>query len=180
MSYYTGQGDYYSGKGDPGLFSSIAHIVGGVAKTVGSVLPGPIGGIASTIGRTLAPSKPSTSLAVPSAVPTIRGPGALPVPGFSGTVQRVLPGGATGYAGCYPGYHLNKTDHYNRTGFVAAGSTCVKNRRMNPANPKALRRAIRRERAFIGLARRTLKGTGYTIKKTGTYARKTTRRRRAA
>lgn len=43
----------------------------------------------------------------------------------------------------------------------------VKRRTMNPANPKALRRAIRRLDGFTGLANRTLKGTGYAIKRTG-------------
>jgi hypothetical protein len=38
-----------------------------------------------------------------------------------------------------------------------------KRRRMNVANPKALRRAIRREQGFVKLARRALKGTGYRI-----------------
>lgn len=34
---------------------------------------------------------------------------------------------------------------------------------MNPANPKALRRALRREARFIHLAQATLRGTGYHI-----------------
>jgi hypothetical protein len=38
-----------------------------------------------------------------------------------------------------------------------------KRRRMNVTNPKALRRAIRRQTGFVKLARRALKGTGYTI-----------------
>lgn len=38
-----------------------------------------------------------------------------------------------------------------------------KRRRINPANPKALRRAIRRQDGFVKLARRALKGSGYTI-----------------
>ncbi len=40
-------------------------------------------------------------------------------------------------------------------------------RRMNPANPKALRRAIRRQAGFIKLAQRTLRGSGFTVKRTG-------------
>ena len=36
-------------------------------------------------------------------------------------------------------------------------------KRMNVANPKALRRAIRRQAGFVKLARRALKGSGYTI-----------------
>lgn len=36
-------------------------------------------------------------------------------------------------------------------------------RRINPANPKALRRAIRRQEGFVKLARKALKGTKYRI-----------------
>jgi hypothetical protein len=52
------------------------------------------------------------------------------------------------------------------------GGGSGKRRRMNPANAKALRRAIRREQAFIKLARRSLKGTGITIGRTASFARK--------
>lgn len=38
-----------------------------------------------------------------------------------------------------------------------------KYRRMNVANPKALRRAIRRQAGFVKLARKALRGTGYSI-----------------
>jgi len=40
-------------------------------------------------------------------------------------------------------------------------------KRMNVANPKALRRAIRRTDGFVKLARKTLKGTGFTIARRG-------------
>jgi hypothetical protein len=42
-----------------------------------------------------------------------------------------------------------------------------KRRRINPANPKALRRAIRRQEGFVKLARKALKGTGYKISRAG-------------
>lgn len=42
-------------------------------------------------------------------------------------------------------------------------ATGRKRPRMNPANPRALRRAIRRQDGFVKLARRALKGSGYTI-----------------
>lgn len=48
-----------------------------------------------------------------------------------------------------------------------------KRRRMNPGNAKALRRAIRREEAFVNLAKRSLKGTKYQI-----TTRTSSRRRR--
>jgi len=39
----------------------------------------------------------------------------------------------------------------------------VKNRKMNPLNPRALRRANARQVAAVRLMRRTLRGTGYNI-----------------
>ncbi len=42
-----------------------------------------------------------------------------------------------------------------RAGYVAPRSKCVRNRSMNPANARALRRALRREEQFVRLARRT-------------------------
>jgi len=76
--------------------------------------------------------------------------------------------------GAPAGYHLNKSYSYARG--MPAGSFYVKNRRMNPANPRALRRGIRREKAFIQLARHVLKGTGISVSRKS-FARKTTRRR---
>lgn len=58
--------------------------------------------------------------------------------------------------GCCPtGYHLAKD----------GSGRCVRNRRMNPANPKALRRAMRRTDGFVKLAKRALKGTGYAVRR---------------
>lgn len=81
----------------------------------------------------------------------------VPTPGVSGAIQRLLPGGATGYqtangAAAPPlpnisvgGYHPNKTGYFLKDGtYVAPGTRMVKNRRMNPLNPKALRKAITR------------------------------------
>jgi hypothetical protein len=46
--------------------------------------------------------------------------------------------------GCPSGYHPNKTGYYTQRGYVPKGSRCVKNRRRNPANPRANDRAISR------------------------------------
>lgn len=80
-------------------------------------------------------------------------PGGIPLPGGRALhPTRILPGGKPFITG--PG----------------------KRRRMNVANPKALKRAIRREQGFIKLARRTLKGTGYSISRRG-FAQKRRARR---
>lgn len=189
MSYYTGMGDYYSGKGDPGLFGFIRKGIGAVAGAIGGLVPGPVGAIAKGVSRIVTPRTPRPAAGVrsplvgaPSTMPVIQMPPSLqPTPGFVGAAQRALPGGATGFQTtpggnpCWPGYHLNKSRSY-ATG-AEPGSVCVKNRRMNPLNPKALRRAIRRQAGAITLMKRALKGSGYTFKRTGAPTRRRRRKR---
>ncbi len=54
------------------------------------------------------------------------------------------------------------------TGFA----TVEKRRRMNVANPKALRKAIRRTSGFVKLAKKALKGTGFRIVTKGSRSRR--------
>jgi len=54
------------------------------------------------------------------------------------------------------GYHPNKSGYYRKGAYIPKGSVCVKTRRINVANPRALRRAIRRAHGFAKLARRVL------------------------
>lgn len=61
----------------------------------------------------------------------------------------------------------------SRTKSAATTATGGRRRRMNVANPKALRRAIRREQGFVKLAKRSLKGTGYKIVTASSRAKKT-------
>lgn len=147
MGYYMA-GDYYAAGG---IFS----FIGKGLKTVGGFLPGPLGTVAGAIGGALDPTKKSAStpvpMTIPAAIPTIinRGGGTIqPKPGIAGMAERLIPGGSSGYE------------------FVGR-----KRRRLNVANPKALRRAIRRQQGFVKLARRALKGTGYTIASRGSRGR---------
>lgn len=46
---------------------------------------------------------------------------------------------------CPGGFHPNKSDYFTKSeGFIPEGTKCVKNRRRNPANPRALDRALSR------------------------------------
>ncbi len=73
-------------------------------------------------------------------------------PSLRGRISAILPGGDPGLMvegsptiGCASGYHPNRSEYFLRSGeFVARGSRCVKNRRRNPMNPRALSRAIAR------------------------------------
>ena len=64
---------------------------------------------------------------------------------------------------CLRGYHMNKSSYYVCTGDgstavrVPKGTACVKTRRMNVGNARALRRALRRAYGFEKLAMRTIK-----------------------
>lgn len=181
-SYMTANyGDNY-GYAAGGILSGIRSVVGAVTKVASKVLPGPVGAAAGAVSKVLGPSRAvgPPMIQTPPPLPQV------PAPGPVAAVQRFVPGGATGYmpAPLYRGYHYNKAlMRYERA--LAEGrmhqdprseprvkNPVVKNRRMNPANPRALRRAIRREQAFVALAKRTLKGTGITVKRSSSFARK--------
>jgi hypothetical protein len=157
MSYYMA-GDFYRGAvGDPFLGGLIPALGGLIKLGVRKLLPravGAAGAVATGVALARPPVAPPTGIPLPG--PFRAHPGALLPGGRPFITREVAPGG-----GCPPGFHLNKARSY-RFG-MEAGSYCVRNRRMNPANPRALRRSIRRERGFIALARRTLRGTGITI-----------------
>jgi len=85
----------------------------------------------------------------PQAFLPARVPGQGRLPPFTATGPGVLPmGGIQGY-GAPSGYHLAKD----------GSGKLVRNRRMNIANPRALRRAMRRVQGFEKLARRTISFT---------------------
>lgn len=139
-------GDYMGGyRGDPGFFSKLLKIGG---KIVGSFLG--LGGTAPAPTYAAPPPPPvyrpaGMSFGGPRGLvigAPARGAGLLPA-------QRPVPRQVT------PGMAGPRLDP--RTGLP------MKRKRMNPANPKALRRAIRRQSGFVKLARRALKGSGYQI-----------------
>lgn len=140
--------------GDPGLFGFLK----GVAKTAGSFLTGgPVAAVSTAAnlitGRRATPRVPTGSIGFAQ-----QGPGqrVVPAPGPRAAIQRALPFGQTGLMverngavgtklACPGGFHPNKASYFLRDGtFVPEGSRCVKNRRRNPMNPRALRRAVSR------------------------------------
>lgn len=180
-----GRGDYYTGdyyRGDPGLFRTLGKIgkavVGGVK---GFVTGGPVGALAGA-ARTLLPAPRSPvqgtalapaprlpgftgiqlpGIAIGAGVPTAPGFGPLDPP--TGPVGTMLPSGFI--PGCQlKGTRPNKSGYYKQVQpgnpfsaiYIPKGSVCVKTRRMNIANPRALRRAVRRAQGFAKMARRVL------------------------
>jgi len=170
MSYYSGaMGDYktYGYAGDPGFLSSLWKGF----KKVARFIPGPIGTIARVAGaagvgaaavKMLPPPQfPTPSKPMPMGFMPGRGtPGGVIsgreirtadtsgyVPGFPAGPTRGSVGMVNGACPC--GYHPEKSGK----------GYCVRNRRMNIANPRALRRGMRRVQGFEKLARRTISFT---------------------
>jgi len=158
MGYYgSGRGDYY--KGDyygyrsGGIFGSIGKFLGGVVRTVAPILPGPLGAIGGLVSKVLNPRQ-GTALA-PAMPVSVQAPVLRQLPS--------LPPISTGQIGPFGqqtggliqvqqytagGRQVTKIVDQN-TGRVVGGR-----KRMNVANPKALRRALRRVAGFGKLAKR--------------------------
>ena len=170
MPYYQQQrGDYATygyGRGDPGWLSSIWKGIKKIAApAIGFALGGPAGlAVGSALGgggRTppiMQQTKPMPRYSSQIQLGPIQARGTQffpPVPQFRGTpMPTTRAGGAGGVplssAGCCPvGYHLAKD----------GSGRCVRNRRMNVANPRALRRSMRRVQGFEKLAKRTISFT---------------------
>jgi len=170
MPYY-GQmrGDYATygyGQGDPGFLSKMFGFAKKIAAPLlGGLIGGPIGAaIGGRIGGGTPPIMPPMT---PRGQVQRQGTIAIgpmryssqqmypPVPQYAGGPMGPRGKGVSGVGvdagtGCCPrGYHLAK----DGTG------RCVRNRRMNVANPRALRRSMRRVQGFEKLARRTISFT---------------------
>lgn len=111
-------------RGDP---FSIGGLFGGIAKTIGGLVPGPAGMVLKAAGGLLQ-GKPKPS---PQQVVTQVGPGGM-------IYKRTEFGGQVNLPQIGPG---------------AGGKAKRFGRRINPANVKALRRAIRRQDQFVNLAK---------------------------
>jgi len=149
-------------QGDPGLFGFIGRGI----KAIGGAVLGrtPVGAAIGTVAGVLAgrgatsPRGQAPILTRPRVGPGITRFAAQEVvakPGARGALERFFPGGATGLivqptggvngAGCPSGFHANKSSYRLLSGeLVMKGTKCVRNRRRNPMNPRALDRAIGR------------------------------------
>jgi len=151
MSYYgRPMGDYktYGYAGDPGWLSGAWKVIKKVApRILGGLIGGPVGAVitgATVGGAVIAATKPRAPVGPPP--PGSIG-GAVSFPGGTTvSVAGVLPSHAAVGAHAPAGYHLDK----------ATRSRWVRNRRMNIANPRALRKAMRRVQGFEKLAKRTI------------------------
>lgn len=166
MTFSRGMGDYktHGYAGDPSFLSGLWNIAKPIiAGTIGGYLTqigggGAQPGIEPRVGMGTPPILPRAGggamvpyggVTFPGGTSIIGGlvPGQGRLPPFTATGPGVLPGGGRGGAGgCPSGYHFAKD----------GSGRLVRNRRMNIANPRALRRAMRRVQGFEKLARRTI------------------------
>jgi hypothetical protein len=200
MAYYRGdyyRGDYY--RGDPGLFGDIWK---GIKKVGGAVVGAtPIGaavksGMKLISGGSPGPAAGSLPMIAPPQVPSGYGiqvggpsgfqfgafpqypPGGVPPDISSGQVPMVIGGRLC----MVKGTRANKSTYITRGGGTSKwprqlivhpkGTECVKPRRLNVANPRALRRAIRRAQGFSKLARRVMSFVGRAPKGRAIFKRK--------
>jgi hypothetical protein len=155
MGYYRGgRGDFYGSggyyRGDPGFFS----FLGGLGKAALGAIPG-VGPIAQAAIGAISGAKPKSAIVKASAAPsgtlaTLAGKGMSiikghPILSAAGGVG-ILGAGLAGMGAMRKG---KKLSHLALTGVR-------KKPRMNPTNPRALRRAIRRAHAFERLAKHVI------------------------
>jgi len=151
VSYYRPpMGDYktYGYAGDPGWLSSAWKVI----KTVGkSIL-----GLPAKSPTVITPIAAAAGTAMMLQTPSVPYPPMEQRPGFGATGPVLYgPGGAGfGPPGWQPG-QMPRGYHPAKDG----SGRPVRNRRMNVANPRALRKAIRRVQGFEKLAKRTIQTT---------------------
>jgi hypothetical protein len=143
MGYY--QGDFYAGsRGDPFWGALVGGAIGLGRSIFKKKLLGS-GTIATAAGAGTAIMKRGGAMIMKH--PVLSAAGAAGALGTVGLAERMLPGqhrGAEmlGFGACPKGYHISKSKHSKSFG------ACVRNRRMNVANGRALGRAVRRLHHF--------------------------------
>ena len=181
MGYYQGdyyQGDYY--QGDPFLGALLGKGIGWLAKKIfkrtlttgaaaagGQKLLGSGTGMARRYLPAAAAGVAASGMMIPLPGPFQMQPGAF-LPGGKPLFSRV-PSAVSPAGGCCPsGFHFNKqTSMAKATMGAPAGTICVRNRSMNVANPRALRRGLRRVAGFGKLAMRAKKDVRRAAKSLG-------------
>ncbi len=146
-------------QGDPGFFG----FLGDVVKKGISFVSDPVGTVTGFIGDVFGEEPPPIPIAIATARPILttanlfqqQQAGTPPEPSFGDRLrvagQALVPGGVEPFAvngngnGCASGFHLNKSSYFLRNGtFIQKGSRCVKNRRRNDFNGRAISRSMKR------------------------------------
>jgi len=147
MGWYMG--DYYAGsRGDPGIGSFFGGLLGMGASLIpggGAVTKGiSLAARAATAGRGIVKAGKGVIMKHPAM--TAAGAAGIVGLGVGAGAERMLAGGGA----CPRGFHISRSKHSHKLG------QCVRNRHMNPCNPRALRRSIRRAHAFAKFAMKAI------------------------
>lgn len=165
MSYAYGGGNYAAGDY---AYGGGNYQAGGIIKDIGKGLLGlvkktPIGFVASTALSLIKPKPPMIDVVYRGEDALMRNPGGVLVGGGAAgvAIRPELMGMCN-----VKGRRLNKSTYVTRGGGTSGwpqqilihpkGTECVKSRRMNVTNVRALRRAVRRATGFAKLARRVM------------------------
>lgn len=145
--------------------SLLGSVIGGITGLATGGIGGAIAGW-SAGGAIGGPKPPTIAPVAPSmpSLPAVGGGGSwwnqpitIPGVGTAGTIPLGFPGTQPSTGGqCPRGYHLNKhaLAASKRHGALPARSICVRNRHLNPMNPRALSRALRREKRARKIVRK--------------------------
>jgi len=135
------------------VVSSLPRVVGGVSSVLG--IPGVLGGVVDLFCRYFPRECNilSPGARFPTEDPRTPAPGGgQGIPGPVSTSDAGRARFEEGRPAAPAGYHWNKGTYWTNAGVVFAGTRIVKNRRMNPLNPRALARAVRRGDSFVRFA----------------------------
>lgn len=151
MPYYGARGDYYRGdyyRGDPFLGAIVGRVGGAVLGRAGAAIGRAVARIGgSRVGRAVVEQAPGVGAGI----------------ALTQLAQRVGP-----QLPALPGMGPSQGGQIELPGF----GTKKKYRKMNPLNPRALRRALRRAEGFEKFARKTVSGLRYGPKKFKSQKRK--------
>jgi hypothetical protein len=148
MSYYMG--DFY--RGDPGFFGFLGKAFRGVASSAAGFIPG-VGPLAQKVLSKIPTGARGAIESAGRAIikhPVLSAAGAAGVIGLGGVDVGSHLARMGGGGGAPRGFHVCKSKRGCKSGMF------VRNRRMNPCNGRALRRAIRRAHAFERLAKHVI------------------------
>jgi hypothetical protein len=155
MGYYMG--DYYAGdyyRGDPGFFSALGGIGRRVAGVGVGLLPG--GGAVTSLAKLGATALARRGVGKAGALARRAGTAIVAHPVISAAAGAGVIGGAASMSRVSsPSARSSMSEMIRRS--HAIGASLRRRRRMNPYNPKALRRAVRRAHAFARMARHVLR-----------------------
>ena len=143
MSYYKGDYPRRMSRGDPGFFSFLkgaASSLAGFIPGVGPIISKVIGGVPESAGSISKVVSATRGIVRATGGAIVKHP-ALTAAGAAGAVGAV--------AGAAHLIHAHKLSHLQKFGVR-------KRPTMNPCNPRALRRAIRRTHRFAKLAMKTI------------------------